>query len=100
MLPSKSIREAPSSVRLNNMTTTEDPTTVANKFINSFCTVGQNLAEKIEQVPNKRPENFFDKKVISSCYLDRPTLTEVFDRTMALKDKAVGHDNVQYLLFF
>ena len=94
VLPSKSSREAPSCVRLNNMTTSEDPTTVVNKFNNFFCTVGQNLAEKIEQVPNKRPEDFFDKKVISSCYLDPPTLTEVFDRIMALKDKAVGHDNV------
>ena len=78
VLPSKSSREAPSSVRLNNMTS-EDPTTVANKFNNFFCTVGQNLAEKIEQIPNKKPEDFFDKKVISSCYLDPPTLTEVFD---------------------
>ena len=94
VLPSKSSREAPSSVRLNNMTTSEDPTTVANKFNNFFCTVGQNLAEKIEQVPNKRPEDFFDENVISSCYLDPPTLTEVFDRIIALKDKAVGHDNV------
>ena len=67
VLPSKSSREAPFSVRLNNMTTSEDPTTVANKFNNFFCTVGQNLAEKIEQLPNKRPEDFFDKKVISSC---------------------------------
>ena len=94
VLPSKSSREAPSSVRLNNMTTSEDPTTVANKFNNFFCTVGQNLAEKIEQVPN----NFFDKKVISSCYFDPPTLTEVFDRIMALKDKAVGHDNDPFFL--
>ena len=94
VLPSKSSREAPSSVRLNNMTTSEDPTTVANKFNNFFCAVGRNLAEKIEQVPNKSPEDFFDKKVISSCHLNPPTLTEVFDRIMALKDKAVGHDNV------
>ena len=66
----------------------------ANEINNFFCAIGPNFAEKIEHISNKRPEDFFHKKVIPSIYFEPPALTEKFDQIMALKDKAVGHDNI------
>ena len=93
VLPSKPSREAPFTVKVDKMPS-EDSPIVANEFNNFFCAIGPNLAEKIEHISNKRPEDFFHKKVIPSIYFEPPALTEVIDQIMALKDKAVGHDNI------
>ena len=93
VLPNKSKREPPCSLKVNG-TTSEDPITIANEFNNFFCTIGSNLADKIEEIPNQRPDDFYDKSVYDSMYLEPPKLTEVYDQIMALRDKAVGYDNI------
>ena len=84
-------RKAPFTVKVDKMPS-ENLSIVANEFNNFFCAIGPNLAEKIEHISNKRPEDFFHKKVISSIYFEPPAVTEVFDQIMALKNKAVGHN--------
>ena len=88
MLPSKPSRVAPFTVKVDKMPS-EDPSIVANEFNNFFCAIGPNLAEKIEHISNKRPKDFFHKKVIPFIYLEPPAVTEVFDQIMALKDKTI-----------
>ena len=92
VLPSKPSRKAPFTVKVDKMPS-KDPSVVANKF-NNFCAIGPNLAETIEHISNKRPEDFFPEKVIPFIYFEPPALTEVFDQIVALKDKAEGHDNL------
>ena len=86
-------REPPCSLKVNG-TTSEDPITIANEFNNFFCTIGSNLADKIEEIPDQRPDDFYDKSVYDSMYLEPPKLTEVYDQIMALRDKAGGYDNI------
>ena len=93
VLPNKSKREPPCSLKVNG-TTSKDPITIANEFNNFFCTIGSNLADKIEEIPDQRPDDFYDKSVYDSMYLEPPKLTEVCDQIMALRDKAVGYDNI------
>ena len=59
-----------------------------------FCTIGPTPAGKIKDIMNCSAEQFFDKPLPDSIFLEPPKLTEVFDEIMSLKDKAVGHDNI------
>ena len=55
-----------------------------------FCTVGPTLAGEINEITNCSAEHFFDKPLRDSIFLEPPKLTEIFDKIMSLKDKAVG----------
>jgi len=73
---------------------TENNKTISNHFNNYFCTIGSNLAEKVETTSTK-PSSFLKRSIRDSIYLDPPRPTEVLNLITSLKDnKAVGHDNL------
>ena len=93
VLPNKLNREPPSSLKINNVISRE-PSVIANEFNEFFCTIGPTLAGEMKDITNCSAEQFFDKPLPDSIFLEPPKLTEVFDDVMSFKDKAVGHDNV------
>ena len=44
---------------------------------------------------SKQPKYFLEKKVSDSIYLEPPTNNEILNQITSLKNKAVGHDNIQ-----
>ena len=94
VLPHKSTREPPLTLKVNNHIT-NDPNTIANEFNNYFCTIGSNLANTINRETTKQPQDFPPKKISDSIYLDPPNTNEVLNQITSLKNKEVGHDNNQ-----
>ena len=52
------------------------------------------MAGTINSETIKTPKDFL-KKVLDSIYLDPPSTNEVLNQIISLKNKAVGHDNIQ-----
>ena len=44
---------------------------------------------------HKQPKYFLEKKVSDSIYPEPPTNNEILNQITSLKNKAVGHDNIQ-----
>ena len=71
-------------------------TTFANQFNNYFCSIGSNLADIINSETNEKPKDFLNKKkILDSIYLDPPSTNKPLNQITSLKNKAVGHDNIQ-----
>ena len=68
---------------------------IANQFNDYFCSIGSNLADSIICTTRKQPKSFLEKKVSNSIYLEPPTNNEILNQITSLKNKAVGHDNIQ-----
>ena len=90
----KSTREPPLALKVNDHIT-DDPNTIANQFNNYFCSIGFNLADTINSETTKKPKDFFKKKILDSIYLDPPTTNKVLNQITSLKNKAMGHGNIQ-----
>ena len=43
----------------------------------------------------KQPKYFLEKNVSDSIYLEPPTNNEILHQITSLKNKAVGHNNIQ-----
>ena len=54
-----------------------------------------NLTNSIICTMRKQPKYFLEKKVSDFIYLEPPTNNEIVDQITSLKNKAVGHDNIQ-----
>ena len=93
VLPYKSNLEPPLALKVNDHIT-DDPNTIANQFNNCFCTIGSNLADTINSETTKKPTDF-SKKILDSIYLDRPSTNEVLNQITSIKNKAMGHNNIQ-----
>ena len=89
-LPCKPNREAPVAFK-----ETQDPNVIANQFNDYFCSIGSNLADSIICTTRKQPKYFLKKKVSDSIYLEPPTNNEILNQIISLKNKAVGHDNIE-----
>ena len=89
-LPCKPNREPPVAFK-----ETQDPSVIANQFNDYFCSIGSNLADSIICTTRKQPIYFLEKKVSDSIYLEPPTNNEILNQNISLKNKAVGHDNIQ-----
>ena len=68
---------------------------MATQFYDHSCSVVSNLAEGIVCVKGKQLKDFYKQKVSDSIYLEPPTTNEILDQIITLKNKAVGHDNIQ-----
>ena len=53
------------------------------------------MADSIICTTRKQPKYFLEKKVSDSIYLEPPTNNEILDQITSLKNKAVGHDDIQ-----
>ena len=93
VMPNKLNCEPPSSLKINKVISRE-PSVIASKFNDFFCTIRPILAGKIKEITNCSAEHFLDKPISDSIFLKPPKLTEVFDEIMSLKDKVGGHDNI------
>ena len=94
-LPNKSCSGFPNSIRKNNTTTIDNPTTITNEFNDYFCSIGSNLASKALGKTKKKPYEFLIKKISTSIYLEPPSLNEILNQISSLNDhKAVGHDDI------
>ena len=89
-LPYKPNREPPVAFK-----ETQDPNVIANQFNDYFCSIGSNLADSIICTTRKQPKCFHEKKVSDSIYLEPPTNNKILNQIISLKNKAVGHDNIQ-----
>ena len=89
-LPCKPNREPPVAFK-----ETQDPNVIANQFNDYFCSIGSDLVESIICTTRKQPKYFLEKKVSDSIYLELPTNNEILNQITSLKNKAVGHDNIQ-----
>ena len=94
VLPHKSTREPPLAFKVNDHIT-DDPNIFANQFNNYFCTIGFNLEDTINSETTKKPKDFLKKQILDSVYLDLPSTNKVLNQITSLKNKAVGHDNIQ-----
>ena len=94
VLPHKSIREPPLTLKVNDHVT-DDPNTIANQLNNYFRTIGSNLADTIDSETTKKPKDFLRKKILDSVYLDPPSTNEVPNHITFPKNRAVGHNNIQ-----
>ena len=61
VLPHKSTREPPLTLKVNDHIT-DDPNTIANQFNNYFCTIGSYLADIINSETTKQPKGFRNKR--------------------------------------
>ena len=73
----------------------QNPKVIANQFNNYFCGVELNLADSIFCTTGKQPNNFLEKKISDFVNLEPLTNNEIFNQSTSLKNKAVGHDNIQ-----
>ena len=94
VLPQKSTLETQLALKVNDHIT-DDPKTIANQFNNYFCAIGSNLADTINSETTKKTYRFLKKKILDSIYLDPPSNNEVLNQITSLKNKSVGHDNIQ-----
>ena len=94
VLPSKPSRDPPAMLKINELVT-QDPNVIANQFNDFFCSIGPKLADNINYATGKQSKDFLKKKVADSIYLVPPTNNEVLNLITSLKNKAVGHDNIQ-----
>ena len=94
VLPHKSTLEPPLALKVNDHIV-DDPNTIANQFNNYFCTIGSNLADTINSETTKKPTDFLKKKILDSIFLDPLSTNETLNQIISLKNKAVGHDNIQ-----
>jgi len=74
VIPNKPNRQPPHSIMVHN-SLIENNETISNHFNNYFCTIGSNLAEKIETTSTK-PSSFLEWSILDSIYLDPPHSTE------------------------
>ena len=89
-LPCKPNREPPVAFK-----ETQDPNVIANQFNDYFCSIGFNLADSIICTTRKQPKYFLEKKVSDSICFEPSTNNEILNQIISLKNKAVGHDDIQ-----
>ena len=53
------------------------------------------MVDSIICTMRKQPKYFLEKKLSDSIYLEPPTNNEILDQVTSLKNKAVGHGNIQ-----
>ena len=66
-----------------------------NLIFGIFCTIGSNLADTINSETTKKPTDYLKKQILDTIYLDPPSTNKVLNQITSLKNKAVGHDNIQ-----